>query len=65
MAFWELSTCRQHGMGAGPIPWLAVREYCKYMEIEGEQMDDMFFLIRKMDDEYLAISAEKNKTQGA
>lgn len=28
-AFWELTSCRQYGMGVGPIPWTAIKEWCE------------------------------------
>lgn len=53
-AFMELSTCRSVGMGEGPIPWTAIRDYTEYAQIDDfEQLEDFFYLIREMDSAYL------------
>ena len=52
-AFWELSTCRQIGMGVGPIPWTAMLDYARYMELDWEQTEDLLYIVRKMDDAFL------------
>lgn len=53
LAFKQLSTCRQIGMGEGPIPWLATEAYCTRHEVEGEDYDIFVALIEAMDMEYL------------
>jgi hypothetical protein len=60
-AFWDLSTCRVSGFGAGPIPWLAMREYALTFGFDEEQMDDLFYFVRVMDNEYLNHYAKKEK----
>lgn len=51
---WEdLGTCRMSGFGMGPIPWIAINNYCLTYEIEGEQREDMFYHVGRLDDAYL------------
>ena len=64
-AFWDLSTCRPTGFGAGPIPWLAVRDYSLTFEFDDEQQDDLFHLIRLMDNEYINHYAKKESGKGS
>lgn len=52
-AFMELTTCRAIGFGDGPIPWTATQRYCEVNEIEGEQREDLFYLVGYMDAAYL------------
>jgi len=59
-AFFELSTCRyKGGMGDGPIPWVAINEYCKYHRIRGEQREDLEYHVQKLDIEYLKFQAKR------
>lgn len=68
-AFTDLSTCRQFGFSAGPIPWTAIVKYIEWEEIED---DSFIFIIRSMDSAYLEhireidqdSSVNKNKPQG-
>jgi len=63
-AFWDLSTCRQMGMGLGPIPWKDILEYAQYKELDCDLVDMFFLTIRAMDRVYLDWSdkrADKNK----
>lgn len=52
-AFDELSTTRAFGMGPGPIPWTAIREYVDRL---GNHDPDFFFVfkacIRALDSEW-------------
>lgn len=50
-AFWSLSTCRQVGMGVGPIMWTAIKEYAEYFQID--DLEEFYFLISQMDAVYL------------
>lgn len=59
-AFFDLTSSRQYGMSAGPIPWAVINEYCKYMSIHGQQKEDMFHYIREMDNAYLKYLERKN-----
>jgi len=59
-AFWELDTCRPIGWGMGPIPWAAVKDYAQTFDLDEEQQESLFFLVRKMDNEYLKYMSKKN-----
>lgn len=60
-AFGKLTTCRSIGMGAGPIPWLAMDAYGKRYGLDLEEQEDFEFLIGAMDDAYLKHAAEKSE----
>lgn len=61
-AFLELSSCRSIGMGLGPIPFTAVKDYFSIYPI-GEDFDEFLYLIRRMDDTYLKDQASKQKAE--
>lgn len=48
-----LTTCRASGMGEGPIPWTAIRDYCLDSGLEGEQKEDFYYHIDALDTAYL------------
>lgn len=60
-AFLSLTSCRINGFGMGQIPWTAMNEYCGVYGISGEQKEDLFYLVRKMDEEYIKLVSAKNK----
>jgi hypothetical protein len=62
-AFWDLSTCRQMGMGLGPIPWLSIQEYVTILGGDEDFQEDFHRYIRRMDGEYLNWSSESNKVK--
>lgn len=68
-AFQDLSSCRTAGMSLGPIPWTAMDQYCVRYGINGEQRDDLFHHVEKLDEayrEYVEKKAEKkSKIKGA
>lgn len=43
----------------GPIPWLAMMEYCREHLIQGTQRADFYELVSRMDAEYLKYKARK------
>lgn len=45
----------------GPIPWLAMRDYCDENEIYGVQRQDFYDLLVKMDQAYLKFKGKKSK----
>lgn len=51
--FLDLTSCRQVGMGLGPISSLAVFDYCWRNDIAGEQLEDFLWLIPRLDAKYL------------
>lgn len=60
-AFLDLTSCRTLGYSQGPIPWLAIDRYCEVNEIEGEQREDVFYHVSRLDKAYLDWSAENAK----
>lgn len=50
VAFLDLVSERQVTMaGMTPIPWTAIDRYCEANEIYGEQREDVFYFVRKLD----------------
>jgi hypothetical protein len=58
-AFRRLSTCRQLGMGMGPIPWTAVKDYALMEGMDRDEFTEFDYLIEAMDSEYLAVQSER------
>jgi hypothetical protein len=58
-AFTELSTCRQVGMGMGPIPWTAIDRYGDRYGFQGEGFEYLVRMVRALDDVFLAHSRKK------
>lgn len=48
----DLNTCRDYGMGAGPIPWIAVHEYARRYGLDDEQFEALQHHIVSMDRTY-------------
>lgn len=61
--FLELTSNRSMGAALGPIPFLAILEYCLIKGIEGEQQDNFVWLIQRLDQKYLEWSRSKNNAQ--
>ena len=61
LGFLELTSSRQVGMGVGPIPWLAIEQYCVMKGLDEEQSEAMHHHIVQMDTVYLRYQAAKNK----
>lgn len=62
-AFTELSTCRQQGMGLGPIPWTAIDQYALRHGFEGDGFQYLVRMVRALDDVFLAHSRKKAKEE--
>ena len=60
-SFWDLTTCRQVGFGVGSIPWASIRDYAVTFEFDEEQVDDLFYFIRMMDNAYMEFHRPKEK----
>ena len=60
-AFLDLTGCRQLGDAMGPIDWIAIDRYCQRHSIEGEQYEDMHYMISRMDLAFMSHFREKNK----
>lgn len=58
-AFWNLSTDRSIGMGAGPIPWSSICRIESDWRAIGEK--NFHKIIRAMDSKYLSHSKGENK----
>lgn len=61
-AFLSLTTCRINGFGVGQIPWTAIKDYCDVYGIDGDDREDMFYVIQKMDKEYIKLVSSKKPT---
>lgn len=60
-AFFELDYERTHIFSPTPIPRRSIREYAFDLELDETQTEDLFFFIRKMDNEHLKRLSEKMK----
>lgn len=59
-AFNELSTCREVGLGMGPIPWTEVRSYADSYGLPEEEAEDLHVLMAIMDEAFLKHFAQKS-----
>lgn len=65
-AFWTLSNSRPVGFGQGAIPFSEVLAYFQFMNITNvAEQEELLYLIRAMDAEYLDVSAEQQKAKEA
>lgn len=60
-AFVELNTCRSTGWSAGPIPSWAIDEYADRLGLTEEEIEDLHYHMRMMDQAFLKYTARKNK----
>lgn len=60
-AFFDLETERQNSFSIGYIPWSKIIEYGLFCKLEGRSLDRFVFLIRQLDNEYVAYKREKEK----
>ena len=58
-AFLDLSTCRPSGWGLCAIPWTVIHDYASANRLMGDEREDLFFHIRKMDDAYMEYHKSK------
>lgn len=49
------------GFGIGPIPWLAIEQYCMVKGLDEEQQEAMHHHIIAMDTVYIKYQAKKQK----
>lgn len=63
-AFHRLSTCRQVGMGLGPIPWNSIGEYATMQELDQEHTEALYYFIERMDAAFLDWSSKQSKSSG-
>ena len=59
-AFLDLTSERKMGFSAGPVGWLSIHEYAKAYEVTGEQREDLFYHVQKLDEAYLKWSNDRN-----
>jgi hypothetical protein len=62
-AFWELSSDRQIGMSAGPIPYTAIDRWAHRNGVEPEDFHVLLTVIRAMDAEWLGEGGQQGSTQ--
>lgn len=58
-AYSELSSCRAVGMTIGPIPWLAMLEWCRYHRLDRDVANHLIRILRIADAETLRRLREK------
>ena len=59
--FFRLSTCRAIGMGVGPIPWTAIRQYSEVQEHDENEWRVFEIVMVQMDSVYLTWQAEQQE----
>ncbi len=59
-AFLDLNSCRALSEVMGPIPILAMLEYCWIHEIDGEQREDFLWLLQRLDLKFMQRSNKPN-----
>lgn len=63
IAFWDLMSCRSVGMGEGPIPWTAVDAYSRRHSLEGQDFEDLWHIIRRLDAHYMKFRAQQREQE--
>lgn len=64
-AFLDLNSCRQVGLGDGPIPWTDVHAYGLANGFDAELLDELHDHIAAMDGAYRKWLAEKRGADGS
>ena len=59
-AFFDLAADREQG---GRIRWSTIRAWCQAHGIDGDDADDLHFLLGRMDTAYMAWTAEAARRQ--
>ena len=62
-AFFELSSCRQIGMGLGPIPWSAIVEYADRVRLAADVRRMFVDVMRLLDGFFLEDAEERAKRE--
>ena len=62
-AFSELSTCRQVGFDAGPIPWRDVVAYADRAGLDDDNERSFVAILRELDEAYLKHRDESSRAQ--
>lgn len=64
VAFCRLSTERQIGMAEGPIPYYAARRFADEYGLDEADFERMWYLVSRLDQEYIRYREKQNKTKG-
>jgi len=64
LAWFDLDSERTVGFGLGPIPRSAMVGYAKDMGLTSEQTEDLCYLVREMDNDYLKRQHKKGTKGG-
>jgi hypothetical protein len=60
-AFYDLSSCRNNGMGIGEIPWTAIKLYADHFGFEFDLTESLIDIIREMDGAYISYQNDQIK----
>jgi hypothetical protein len=52
-------------MGLAPIPFLAILEYARLYDIEGDSLDDLLYIVRAMDNALMEHESKKGSRKDA
>ena len=61
VAFWVLNSCRSVGMGIGPIPWTAIRQYVDHCGYDPDIKDLITKVVMAFDTKFIEKENEKMK----
>ncbi len=65
-AYNDLATCRQYGMGPGPIPWYAIQAYAESLGLDTDETYILHRAVRIADTVWLenraTMAAQQQKT---
>lgn len=60
-AFLDLDSERTHSNGVTPIPWTSIAEYAQVWDFDDCQRNDLFYLVKKMDEAIIKRIDAKTK----
>jgi hypothetical protein len=60
-AFWQLTTCRNVGMGEGPIPWSAIVQWAEINSLDEDTFQEVQEVIPALDRIYMKYRADEAK----
>ena len=63
IAFLDLTSERQVGEAIGAIPWTAIDRWCLANRISGEQREDVFYHVGRLDRAYIDWYTEKRRKE--
>jgi hypothetical protein len=59
-AYMDLDSERSHNAGLTAIPWSSIKDYGMFHGLNREQTEDLIYIVRHMDNHYLARLKAKN-----